>query len=160
MLKTLTKIQRTRFKKLVQGKDNGIFYENEKESIEEVLKAFGIAAGVGLGARSGFEDGDEISLRFGEIFEEDHNPPLHENPISKITRPLTSYIIQLNDYDTWILTKQSVRNCTIFECNPQSSRVQRFLAWNHSPCCFDYFNCPFYLSHLKIFQVHHGHGQH
>ena len=73
-----------------------------------MLKAFaGIAAGVGLGARSALEDGEEISPRFGEIFEEDHNPQLIENPISKITHPLTSYIIQLNDYDTWILTKCS-----------------------------------------------------
>ena len=85
-----------------------------------MLKAFaGIAAGVGLGARSALEDGEEISPRFGEIFEEDHNPQLHENPISKITRPLTSYIIQLNNYDTWILTEQSVRNCTNSECHPQ-----------------------------------------
>merc|ERR1719483_986458 len=59
-----------KIKQLIQGKKNAFFYENEKSSIEEVLRAIGLAAGVGLGARSGF--GPDLAPKFGDNFEVDH----------------------------------------------------------------------------------------
>eukprot|EP00092_Neocalanus_flemingeri_P013685 GFUD01014758.1.p1 GENE.GFUD01014758.1~~GFUD01014758.1.p1 ORF type:complete len:721 (+),score=136.64 GFUD01014758.1:54-2216(+) len=97
-----------------------LFYPNEAQSLNaSIIQIYGLRGLDGLGARSSFDDPEDLSLRFGEIFEEDHYSEL-QNPISKVTRPLTAHIIQLNDYETWIESNQSVKNCTLpaSECDP------------------------------------------
>ena len=123
-----------KLKELIKGKKRQIFYENEEESIVTLLNDFRKVKDNDLAVRNGFgNDEDDIRFRIGDIFAEDLNlSQLHENPISQFTRPLTHYIIQLNDYDMWNETNKIIRNCSISYCHPRSFLFENWYLQGHS----------------------------